>query len=156
MKKSVCFLSLLLLLSFSLVAQESRVILNYETALKIQKGCIEYAVENNVNMAIAIYDVHANLISFIRMDDATVGVSEIAKSKGLSAASYLSPTSETAKWNIDTAPNISTAEGGLPIYTKDGKPLGGIGVSGAASTVDVKCAEAGIKAAGLSQVILKN
>jgi uncharacterized protein GlcG (DUF336 family) len=36
--------------------------------------------------------------------------------------------------------------GGLPIVTGSGKPLGGIGVSGAPAEVDEKCAQAGIDA----------
>jgi uncharacterized protein GlcG (DUF336 family) len=39
--------------------------------------------------------------------------------------------------------------GGLPIFNADKKRIGAIGISGAAASVDAKCAEAGIKLAGL-------
>lgn len=143
------FLFLFFLLILQLHGQEEQSVLNHELALKIQEGSLAYAKSNAYSIAIAIYDVHANLICFIRMDETTVGVSKVARWKGLSAASWLEPTSETAKWNMETAPNIANAEGGIPIFSKDGKALGGIGISGEDSKVDVACAEAGLKAAGL-------
>lgn len=150
MKNKFSFLFLFFLI-LQLQAQESPAVLNHELVLKIQEGSLAYAKSNNHTMAIAIYDVHANLISFIRMDGATVGVSKVARWKGISAASWLKPTSETGKWNMATAPNMATAMGGIPIFSKDGTPLGGIGVSGAASEIDVECGEAGLKAAGLTK-----
>ena len=39
-------------------------------------------------MAIAIFDAHAQLINFVRMDGASVGSAKVAQWKGLSAATY--------------------------------------------------------------------
>lgn len=134
-------------------AQDSKPILTQETALKIQEAAMAYAIANDLKVAIAVFDAHARLITFVRMDGTSIGVSKLARWKGLSAASYERFTSNTATWNIDTAPNIATAEGGVPIFTKEGIPLGGVGVSGAVSADDVKIGEAGLKAVGLYSVV---
>lgn len=153
MKKSTLIALLFCTVITNIYAQDLKPILTQETAFKIQNAAIAYAVDNDLKVAVSVFDVHAQLISFIRMDGTSVGVSELARWKGLSAASYRRFTSDTAKWNIATAPNIAIAEGGVPIFTKDGYPLGGVGVSGASSADDVKVAEAGIKALGLYSVV---
>jgi glc operon protein GlcG len=133
----------------NLHAQQSKPSLDFSTAKKIIDRCIAYADSSKLNMAIAIYDANGQLIHFVKMDGASVGVAKAAQWKGLSAAIYQFSTQETGKWNVPNAPDIATVPGGLPIKTKEGYTIGGIGVSGAASSVDVKCAEAGLKAAGL-------
>lgn len=130
-------------------AQELKPALNFSIAEKIVQGCVTYADSNKLNMAIAIYDVNGQLVYFVKMDGASAGTAKVAQWKGLSAAIYQFSTEETGKWNVPTAPDIAIVPGGLVIKTKEGYPIGGIGVSGAASTVDVKCAEAGLKAAEL-------
>lgn len=144
-------LSLVLFLN-GVVAQESKPILTHETALKIQREAVSYAADNDLIVAVSVYDTHGRLISFVRMDGASVGVSKLARWKGKSAASYRRLTSDTAKWNIETAPDIAIAEGGVPIFNANGYPLGGVGVSGASSADDVKCGLAGIKSVGLTSV----
>lgn len=130
-------------------AQELRPVLNYKTAGSIIKGCIEYAESNKVTMAIAVYDASGILVSFAKMDGSSVAAGNVAQWKGLAAATYWYPTSEMREWNVPTAPDMATAAGGLPIKVKDGTAIGGVGVSGAASSVDVLCAQAGLKMAGL-------
>jgi glc operon protein GlcG len=130
-------------------AQQQKPILTFSTAKKIMDACIAYADSGKLNMAIAIYDTNGQLIHFVKMDGASVGVAKVAQWKGLSAAIYQFSTEETGKWNVPNAPDIATVPGGLVIKTKEGYIIGGIGVSGAASSVDGKCAEAGLKAAGL-------
>jgi glc operon protein GlcG len=126
-------------------SQDLKPALNFTTAQKILKGCIDYADSNKLKMAIAIYDASGQLISFAKMDGASVGTAKVAQWKGLSAATYQYSTEETAKWNVPNAPDIATVQGGILIKTKDGIVIGAIGVSGAASSVDVKCAEAGLQ-----------
>jgi glc operon protein GlcG len=130
-------------------AQQLRPALNFATAKTIADGCVAYADSNKLSMVIAIYDAGGQLIHFAKMDGASAGASRAAQWKGLSAAIYQFSTEETGKWNVPTAPDIATVPGGLVIKTKEGYAIGGIGVSGAASSVDVKCAEAGLRAAGL-------
>jgi uncharacterized protein GlcG (DUF336 family) len=133
-------------------AQDLKPVLNYTVAQKILSGCIAYADSAKLNMAIAVFDNDAQLISFARMTGASLGSAKVAQWKGTSAATYQYSTAQTATWNVPNAPDISTVAGGLPIFTKDGYCIGGIGVSGAASSIDAKCAEAGVKAAGLLSV----
>lgn len=130
-------------------AQDPKPELNYKTAQKILAGCVAYADSAKLNLAIAIYNKEGQLISFGRMTGTILGVSKIAQWKGYSAALYQTSTEETGTWNVSNAPDIATIPGGLPIFTSDGSCIGGVGVSGAAAAVDVKCAEAGLRAAGL-------
>jgi glc operon protein GlcG len=130
-------------------AQDLRPALNFSTAQKITEGCIVFADSGNLKMAIAVFDAHAQLISFARMDGASVGSAKVAQWKGLSASTYQFSTEQTGKWNVPTAPDISNAVGGLPIFTKEGHIIGAVGVSGSAASIDAKCAETGIRAAGL-------
>ncbi len=130
-------------------AQESKPVLTFKSAQKILAGSVAYADSAKLNMAIAIYNTEGEMICFGRMSGTVLGVSKVAQWKGVSAASYQASTEETGTWNVNNAPDIATIPGGLPIFTSDGICIGGIGVSGAAAAVDVKCAEAGLKAAGL-------
>jgi glc operon protein GlcG len=155
-KKSFLLIFLISIVSLNyLYAQQQKPVLNFFTAKIIMDGCIAYADSSKLNMAIAIYDANGQLIHFVKMDGVSVGVAKVAQWKGLSAAIYQFSTEETGKWNVPTAPDIATVPGGLPIKTKEGYVIGGIGVSGAASSVDVKCAEAGLQAAGLLLLIKK-
>ena len=124
--------------------EENRSALDLATAEKIKHGCLSYAKKHNLNLSIAIYDSHGNLISFSCMDGASVGVSEIARWKGKSAAIYQYPTSEMKEWNISSGPYIAPVAGGIPINSLTDTAIGAIGVSGADSLADVACAKAGI------------
>lgn len=137
-------------------AQELKPALNFSTAQKIIQGCLAFADSARLNMAIAVYDAHAQLVAFAKMDGSSVATAKVAQWKGLSAASYQFSTEQTAKWNVPTAPDISVATGGLPFFTKEGAILGGVGVSGSAASVDARCAEAGIRYAGMTSTIKKD
>lgn len=150
--KSKHFLALsFLLLCLSAHAQEAKPALSFATAQKILQGCLAYADSAKLKLTIVLYNADAQMVSFARMDGASLGSSKIAQWKGISAATYGASTAETGSWNVSNAPDIATIPGGLPIKLQDGKLIGGLGVSGAAASVDVLCAEAGLKAAGLYQ-----
>src|SRR5262245_14001227 len=101
--------------------------------------------------SLAIVDMGANLLGFLRVDDAAIGTVEIAQNKAYTAAALRSPT---GKWLQAVQPNAPlyglerTASrpfvvfgGGLPIY--DGKTVvGGVGVSGGPVEADEAIAEA--------------
>ncbi len=123
--------------------------LNLATAKKITNACIKYAELNDLKMAVAVYDVYGQLMTYAKMDGVFVAASKISQWKGFSAAIYRYSTEESATWKVPNAPDIATIPGGLPIFSKDGRPQGGVGVSGALPEADVKCAEAGIISAGL-------
>lgn len=116
---------------------------------KMNAKCLEHARKSNYDVSIAIYDQGGILLSFVQTDGAVPGVGEVARWKGISSAFYRTATAETAKWNVPNAPKIATIQGGLPIFSQDGKPLGGIGVSGAPAEFDEECAALATQAAGL-------
>jgi len=130
-------------------AQEMKPVLSYATAARMRDGCLAFAGEKKLGVAIAVYDEAGRLLAFAKMDNASTAVADIAMWKGRSAATYHYPSAETAKWNVPTAPGIATVGGGVTAFTADGQPLGAIGVSGAETQDDVACAEAGVRAAGL-------
>ena len=98
-----------------------------------------------------MFDESGKLLAFAHMDGAASAVGEFAQWKGRSAATIHVASAETANWG-NGPPGLATWEGGLPIFSADGVPLGGVGVSGAESADDVACAKAGITAAGLRDV----
>ena len=130
-------------------AQVMKPVLSYETAAKMRDTCLAFATKNNLGVSIAVHDESGRLLTFAKMDNASTAVSDIALWKSKSAATYRFASADTARWNIPNAPNISTAGGGVPVFTADGQPLGAIGVSGAQTEDDIACAEAAIAAVGL-------
>lgn len=130
-------------------AQSLRPVLNYETAVKLSEHCQETAREIGYNVAISIYDQSGILVVFDRMDGASVGAVEASFWKGRSAAIWEYSTVESATWNPHV-PSLATTEGGTTIFTTEGLPIGGIGVSGAPAEFDGKCGRDAIIAVGLS------
>lgn len=130
-------------------AQEMKPVLGYATAAKMRDACLAFAEKNQLGVSIAVHDEAGRLLAFAKMDGASTAVSDVAMWKSKSAATYRFASADTARWNIPNAPNISTAGGGVAVFTADGQPLGAIGVSGAQTEDDIACAEAGIAAAGL-------
>lgn len=116
---------------------------------KMNARCMEHANKANHDIAIAIYDQGGVLLSFLQSDGASPAAGEVARWKGLSSAFYRVATATTAEWGVPTAPKIATIRGGLPILSTDGKPLGGIGVSGAPPEFDEECAALATQAVGL-------
>lgn len=129
-------------------AQTARPMLDYASAAAVRDGCLAWAGERGLNVAVAVYDDAGRLIAFAHMDGAATAVAEFAMWKGRSAAAVRFPSSETANWGSGPA-SLATWEGGLPFYSAEGVPLGGVGVSGAESSDDAACSAAGIAAAAL-------
>lgn len=130
-------------------AREKASALQLDHILKMNTKCLEHARKSNYDVSIAIYDQGGILLSFIQSDNTAPGVGEVARWKGISSAFYRVATAETAKWNVPNAPKMATIQGGLPLFSSDGKPLGGIGVSGAPAEFDEECAAQATHAAGL-------
>lgn len=138
----------LLLASVPAGAQNPRPMLEYRTAAAIRDGCLAWAAERDLTIAVAVYDESGRLITFALTDRTPTAVADFAMWKGKSAATIHVPSKETANWG-DGPPALATWEGGTPIFTVEGVPLGGVGVSGAQSAEDSACGEAGIAAAGM-------
>lgn len=136
------------LAAVSAQAQTPRPELDYASAARVRDSCIAWAAERKLEVSVAVFDRHGNLIAAGHMDGAPAAVGEIAQWKGRSAARMQVATAATAKWG-GSAPDIANWQGGLPFATREGAPLGGVGVSGASSDEDEACGRAGIAAAGL-------
>jgi uncharacterized protein GlcG (DUF336 family) len=129
-------------------AQTARPMLQYSTAATIRDGCIAWAAERKLAVAIAVFDESGTLLAFAHMDGASSAVGGFAQWKGKSAATVHVASKETANWG-NVPDGVATWEGGTPIFSTGGVALGGVGVSGAQSAEDSACGEAGIAAAGL-------
>ena len=126
-------------------------VLTLEVAKLMAAAAEAEAAKNKWNMVIAIVDDGGNLVYLERMDETQIGSIEVAQQKALSAIKFKRPTKalEDAVAGGRTAvlklPGAMPIEGGLPI-TVDGKIIGAIGVSGAASAQDAQSAKAGLDA----------
>jgi len=124
-------------------------------AKEIMAAAMDYAHEQHApGAAIAIVDAAGTLVLLERMDGTFLISSEVSYGKARSAALFRFPTIKLEDAINNGRPALlstgeNTLKGGIPI-TYDGKIIGGIGVSGAASAgQDVEIAMAGLKAAFL-------
>ena len=129
--------------------------LSLEAANKIIAGAIIEAKANNWAVDIAIVDEGGHLLSFQRMDGASIGAIDAAIGKARTASLYRRPTKvleEVAKTRpaILTLPNSVLLQGGVPVVV-NGQIVGAVGVGGVTSQQDEQIAEAGLRHAGLSQ-----
>jgi glc operon protein GlcG len=124
-----------------------------EVAKKAIAAAEAEAKKNNWWMAIAVVDTAGKLVAFERMDNTQMASNEIALGKAVSANNLKRPTKVLqdalaaggAGVRFLALPGALPVEGGLPIVV-DGKIIGAIGVSGAASSEDAQCATAGLAA----------
>merc|ERR1719270_1767972 len=123
---------------------------NSETALRLIKAAEQKSKELNVKMNIAVVDTGANLVGFLRMDDAWLGSVDIAIKKAKTATFFQMNTEIIgslsqpggALYNIEHSNSgLITFPGGLPL-TLGGIIIGGIGVSGSTVENDKEVAEA--------------
>jgi uncharacterized protein GlcG (DUF336 family) len=129
-------------------AQTARPMLDYSSAAAVRDGCIAWATERKLAVAVAVFDERGTLMAFALMDGAASAVGDYAQWKGRSAATIHEASAVTAEWGRGP-PGLATWEGGTPVFSTGGAALGGVGVSGAESAEDAACGRAGIAAAGL-------
>ena len=128
--------------------------IGHDAAMKAIAAAEAEAKKNNWLMVIAVVDSGSRLVAFSRMDNAQLGSIDIAMGKAMTANNLRRPTKALqdviaqggAGLRLLGAPGITPLEGGVPIVA-DGKIIGAIGVSGAASDQDAQCAMAGAAAA---------
>ena len=115
----------------------------------------EKSLEIGVKMNIAVVDAGANLVAFIRMDDAWLGSLDIAIKKAKTARFFDMPTGAIGGlsqpggplYHIEHSNNgLITFPGGIPIKGDGGGVMGAIGVSGNTVENDHIVAEAGVRA----------
>jgi uncharacterized protein GlcG (DUF336 family) len=101
-------------------------------------------------MAVAIVDTSGNLVYYEKMDNTQLGSANVAIEKARTAALFKRPTKAFQDvlaaggdgLRVLTLKGVVAVEGGIPLVM-DGKIVGAIGVSGAASSQDAQCAKAG-------------
>jgi glc operon protein GlcG len=121
-----------------------------ENAKKAAAPALAEAEKNHWNMAVAIVDTSGNLVYYEKMDNTQLGSANVAIDKARCAALFKRPTKafqDTLAAGGDglrvlTLKGVVAVEGGIPLVM-DGKIVGAIGVSGAASSQDAQCAKAG-------------
>jgi glc operon protein GlcG len=139
-----------LLLATSAAAQTARPTLDYASAATIRDTCLAWAKDHKLKVAIAVMDSRGMLVAYAHMDGVTMAGGEIAQWKANSAAKFGRATGDFAKATLAPGiPNVAAMAGGVPIYTKDGVALGGVGTSGGKPDEDAACGTAGVEAAGL-------
>ena len=145
---SAGFVAMALFMSVGAQAQTMRPFLDFKTADAIRDHCLANAGKAGHAVAVAVFDDGGDLVSYSN-HGASPAAAAVAQWKGRSAAVYRRSTRETATWNAPTAPMISTMEGGMPLFARDGTPIGGVGVSGASSEFDAECGSRAAEAAGV-------
>ena len=129
--------------------------MNYSLATLAVQAAVEESKRLNVKMNIAIVDVGANLVYFVRMDKSYLGSVDISIRKAKTSVMFQRPTGDLGKISQPGSPvygiehsnqGIITFPGGIPIYDNQGELMGGIGVSGSSVENDHKVAEVGIEA----------
>ena len=124
--------------------------IDLDTAKKIAASAITEARKNNWTMAVAIMDTGGHLVYFEKMDGTQTGSVRVAISKGRSAVLFKRPTKAFQDMVAAGGEGLRMLrlegavpiEGGLPLL-RDGKIVGGIGVSGGTSQQDGVVAKAG-------------
>jgi uncharacterized protein GlcG (DUF336 family) len=110
----------------------------------------EAAEQIAVDVSIAVVDDHGALVAVARMDGSRTFTPQIATGKAKAAAIFQRPNdayaavSDTATFNIINGLNnndLVFVAGGLPIE-RDGRVVGGLGISGGRPTQDVEIARA--------------
>lgn len=124
-----------------------------ENAKKAATPARAEAEKNHWNMAIAIVDTSGTLVYYEKMDNTQTGSTKLAIEKATTAALFKRPTKAFQDalaaggdgLRILSIKDAVAVEGGIPLVM-DGKIVGAIGVSGAASSQDAQCAKAGVDA----------
>jgi uncharacterized protein GlcG (DUF336 family) len=128
--------------------------IGHDAAMKAIAAAEAEAKKNNWFMVIAVVDSGSRLVAFSRMDGAILGSIDIAMGKAMTSNNLRRPTKDLQELvgqggpnlRLLAAPGVTPLEGAVPIIA-DGKVIGAIGVSGAASNQDAQCAMAGAAAA---------
>ncbi len=130
--------------------------ISLEKAHKAVLAGLTKASDMGKKMNIAVVDSGANLVAFVRMDDAWLGSADVAIKKAKTAVYFQMNSADLGKlsqpgemlYGIEISNNgLISFGGGLIVKDKDsGKVIGAIGVSGGIVDEDVKVAQAALDA----------
>lgn len=124
-----------------------RKVLSSEEALLLISEGLKEAARLDQNVAIAVVDAHGHLLAFQRCDDTMYMANDAAIAKARTAAGFrrstgnMQSTLEAGKTAYLSLPECLPLAGGEPINLR-GQILGGLGVSGAPSSIDAQIASA--------------
>ena len=103
-------------------------------------------------MNIAVVDAGGNLVAHVRMDNAWIGSIDISINKAWTARAFEITTKDLAEQSqsgdqffgihVSNGGRVMIFAGGIPLK-RDGKVVGGVGVSGGVGKQDQAVAEAG-------------
>jgi uncharacterized protein GlcG (DUF336 family) len=137
----------------------SQTVIGWDAAAMAARAAAQHADSLGIAINIAVVDLGGNLAAFLRMQGAFLHSIDIAIDKAYTAASFGLPTSQwhgalqehsdAVREGIVLRPRFVAFGGGLPIL-EAGQRIGGIGVSGGSEEQDEACAQAGLKAIGLT------
>ena len=124
-----------------------------ENAKKAVLPALAEAAKNNWLIAVAVVDPAGNLVYYEKMDNTQLGSANVSIDKARSAVLFKRPTKALQDalaaggegWRVLALQGAVPVEGGIPLIS-DGKIVGAIGVSGAASAQDAQCAKAAVEA----------
>lgn len=121
-----------------------------EAAKRAAAAALAEAGRNGWRMAAAVVDTGGHLVYLEKMDGTQTGSVAVAIAKARSAALFLRPTKAFQDVLAGSGDGLRMlglegavpVEGGVPLVA-EGKTVGGIGLSGGASSQDGQCARAG-------------
>lgn len=129
-----------------------------DVALALLAGVASAASSRGVRLAACVVDRGGNLVAARRADGAQIGGMALAVDKAYTAVAFGAPTARWAKSSVPGGADWGMAgtlggravmiAGGIPLYAA-GELIGGLGVSGAPSSIDDACARESVAALGL-------
>lgn len=126
----------------------SKPVLTLDDAQRVLAAALEKAAQSRWAVSIAVVDDGANLLTFARMDGATLGSTTTAIGKARSSLLFGRPTKALeqiiagGRAVMLKLPDAVPIQGGVPLI-HEGTIVGGIGVSGVTSAEDEEVANAG-------------
>jgi len=117
--------------------------LSLQQAQQLLAAALEIAVNETLTIAVALVDAHGELVAFGRMDEVSPQAAVLAQNKAYTAARDRQPSGNLGAWARETGKDmgywtdgkITGIAGGLPVF-KDGKVIGGLGISGLSESED--------------------
>lgn len=127
--------------------------ITFAEARRVADAAFAEAQRNGWAMVIAVYDSTGHPVLLHKMDHAQYASLDLAQAKARTATHFKRPTKVFEEaitqggmaLRLLSATGICLFEGGLPLL-RDGRLVGGIGVSGATSEQDTQVAQAGARA----------
>jgi uncharacterized protein GlcG (DUF336 family) len=118
----------------------------FDLALKAAQTALETCRSQGFNVGVAVVDSVGQPRVGLSADGANGGHIYTAVRKALAALATGGPSGQAKAQPDKLKPTMVTMAGAVPIFSHDGKLIGAIGASGAASTQDEACAKTGLEA----------